>query len=295
MSQPIHHLVDVNDLHISVYEWNPETRGQQSTLVLVHATGFHARCWDQVIKQLPQQHIIAVDQRAHGLSSNSSFDSWHDFGEDLAAALDAMGIKSAFGVGHSMGGHAATMAAALKPDLFAGLMLIDAVIMSKDLYSFWDASVLDGEPNHPAVKRRNDFASVDEAIARYRERDPYAIFDPQALDDYFRFGLHDADEEGLLLACPPMLEARIYDSALSNGAIYDAVHSLQIPVTVVRGMQPPTMEALMKDFRYSPTWPELAGEFVNGRDILLEDLTHFMPMQAPKRVAELIVECSAGM
>lgn len=293
MSQPIHHLIDINNLQISAYEWNPECRRQQPTLVLVHATGFHARCWDQVIKQLPDWHIIAVDQRAHGLSSNTSFDSWNDFGEDLAAALEAMGVENAFGVGHSMGGHAATMAASLKPGLFAGLMLIDPVVMSKEFYDFWDASVLEGEPNHPAVKRRNDFTSVEEAIERYRDRHPYAIFDPQALDDYFRFGLHDA-EEGLLLACPPMLEARVYDSALSNAAIYDAVHSIQQPVTVVRAMQPPNMEALMKDFRYSPTWPELAGEFANGRDILLQDLTHFMPMQAPKRVAELIVECCAG-
>ena len=44
------------------------------------------------------------------------------------------------------------------------------------------------------------------------------------------------------------------------------------------------------DFASSPTPPELAGRFANGTDILVEDLTHFMPMQEPKRIAQLIVE-----
>jgi len=38
----------------------------------------------------------------------------------------------------------------------------------------------------------------------------------------------------------------------------------------------------------SPTDQELAGEFPLGRDILLPDLSHYIPMEAPELVAEQI-------
>ena len=65
---------------------------------MVHATGFHGRVWDQVIHHLPGRHVIAVEQRGHGRSSGTGFDSWADFGRDQAA--HGGGVGSARRGGH---------------------------------------------------------------------------------------------------------------------------------------------------------------------------------------------------
>jgi len=41
-------------------------------------------------------------------------------------------------------------------------------------------------------------------------------------------------------------------------------------------------------FSTSPTWPGLAAEFPNGREIHFPDKTHFLPMEIPDEVAALI-------
>jgi pimeloyl-ACP methyl ester carboxylesterase len=89
-----------------------------------------------------------------------------------------------------------------------------------------------------------------------------------------------------ILACPPEIEARVYMAARSNGGVYDSARQLQIPVTIVRGRRPPP--GTLGDFSTSPTWPELANEFPNGMDIHWNDCTHFIPMQRPDDVIELI-------
>jgi hypothetical protein len=44
------------------------------------------------------------------------------------------------------------------------------------------------------------------------------------------------------------------------------------------------------DFSISPTWPGLVTQFQNGREFHLADCTHFIPMQMPDRVVEVIQE-----
>ena len=49
------------------------------TLLLVHATGFHARCWDQVIAHLPSDwNIVSVDMRGHGDPEKRGLTSGHN-------------------------------------------------------------------------------------------------------------------------------------------------------------------------------------------------------------------------
>lgn len=288
MSQPRTHTVAANGFQFSVHEWGENLRGQQPTLVLVHATGFHGRCWDQVIADVGERHIIAVDQRGHGGSSKDLFNNWSEFGEDLIALLRAMDLSGVEAVGHSMGGHASVAAAAVAPELFSKLLLIDPVILDPSFYDLWDEKVLEGEPMHPAARRRSEFDSREDMYERYRERLPFSLFTDAAMKDYCEHGLVE-DGDGVKLACPPAFEARIYDTASSNRAILERAKEVQIPVTVARSMQLKKPEDIM-DFRFSPTWPKLPEQFPRGRDVLLEHLTHFMPMQDPEKVAQLIRE-----
>jgi len=53
-------------------------------------------------------------------------------------------------------------------------------------------------------------------------------------------------------------------------------------------------EHAIMDFSLSPTWPEVAARFPNGKDVYLPELTHFMPMVDPSRVAGYIAEGAAS-
>src|SRR5215470_4368641 len=117
---PVDTRIQVNGVEITLWEWP----GEDPPVLFCHATGFHARCWDQVIAHLPNRHCFALDLRGHGRSSKPAAPyQWKNFGRDVKEVAAHLGLSGAIGVGHSMGGHAVTLAAALSPTAFAKLLL----------------------------------------------------------------------------------------------------------------------------------------------------------------------------
>jgi len=290
MPRPLERRVRLNGVELTFFEWRAELRDGEPTLLFAHATGFHARVWDQVIAHLGDRHVISVDQRGHGRSEKTEITHWQVFGQDLAALVRELDLRDVIGVGHSMGGHAMAEAAAACPDRFRRLVLIDPVIASPEDYGRggWKISSLDGQ-KHPTAKRKNRFGSPDEMIARFADREPYVVFDRAALRDYCRYGLLPADDgAGYVLACPPDVEASVYMTSHSNPGVYQSVRALEIPVLILRAKQPPADRTVM-DFSSSPTWPGLVHEFHKGREVHLADRTHFLPMEIPQQVAALIL------
>ncbi len=288
--EPVLHRLELGDCELAYYERQPELKGRGPTLLFVHATGFHARIWDQIIARLPRVHSIALDQRGHGRSQSRSIEHWRVMGEDQAALVRALDLTEIVGVGHSMGGHAMIDAAAACGERFRRLILIDPVVASPESYrgdgTPW--RLAEGEM-HPAAKRRNRFASVNEMMGRLRQRSSFPRFDPQIFRDYCTHGLRPADDgDGFVLACPPEVEASVYMSSRTNGGVYDSARSLRIPVLVLRAQEPKEDLTGPMVFSTSPTWPGLAAEFPRGREIHFPDHTHFLPMEIPDEVSALI-------
>src|SRR3546814_17271416 len=88
--------------------------------------------------------------------------------------------------------------------------------------------------------------------ARFADRPPYANWDPRVLADYCTYGLLPAAEgEGFELACPPALEASVYQNALRTNP-HEWLHYLSVPSTLIRA---PTGErGGAPDFSLSTTW-----------------------------------------
>jgi len=142
---------------------------------------------------------------------------------------------------------------------------------------------------HPTAKRKNHWTSPDEMFERFHDRPPFSTFERAVLRDYCKFGmLPAANGRGFVLACPPEFEAAVYMASASNGGVYDSVRTVDVPVKVLRAMEPPPDRSPM-DFRYSPTWPGLAAEFKHGRELYLPDRTHFLPMEDTAFVARHIL------
>lgn len=280
------HWVEVNGVNLCWFEWGKQHRNA-GTILLVHATGFHARCWDQTIAHLPDRHVIALDMRGHGRSDKTPPYGWDTFGADLCAFVEALGLTRVVGAGHSMGGHSLTQAAAVTPARFDALVLVDPVILSPKAYTEFSGG---GEPqDHPVSRRRNHFDSVQAMIDNLAGRGSFAMWEPAVLEDYCRYGLlPNPDGAGFILACPPIVEATVYTGSAGTN-ILDLIGQVPVPVTVLRAQPRDPIHPVM-DFSKSPTWPELAAHFSSGLDVYLPALTHFIPMQAPRVVAEHILK-----
>ncbi len=284
---PNERTLKLREIDMAYAEWRPELRGQGPTLLCVHATGFHRRLWDEIAEALTEFHLIAVDQRGHGLSSGAPVSHWRVFGEDLAQFIEAMDLGQIVGVGHSMGGHALVDAAAKLQDRFERLVLIDPTVAAPEDYAGGGRMPFNKDNPHPAIKRKNDFASADEMIDRFRDRSPYSLFTPETLRNYCVFGLTPAEDGGgYRLACTPAMEASVYMTSRTNGDVYKSVRAITLPVLIVRAKQADDPNTW--DFTASPTWPGLAGEFRNARDLYMPERTHFVGMEVPHEVAQLI-------
>jgi pimeloyl-ACP methyl ester carboxylesterase len=276
---PLERRVAVNGVELAVYEWP----GDGPPVLFAHANSFHGRCWGPVAARLPGRRRVAFDLRGHGGSDKPAPPySWPDFAADLVALARALDIAGAVGVGHSLGGYAAALAAASAPEHFRALLLIDPVILPPELYGARIPGV------HGAARRRNHWPSPGAFYERLHARHPFSRWEPAALHAYCDHGLvRNPSGHDYVLACPPAVEADIYHASTEH-AIFDAIATVRLPVTVVRG-HPHALNPA-EDFAASPTWPGLAGAFPNGRDLHLADHTHFIPMEDSALVARLIEE-----
>jgi pimeloyl-ACP methyl ester carboxylesterase len=268
----------VDGLRIAVWQWP----GENPPLLFAHATGFHARCWDQVIREFPGRRAVAIDLRGHGRSDKPEPPyHWRWFARDVAAVAEQLDLSGAIGIGHSMGGHSIVEAAAMRPAAFSSLLLVDPTIFEAVYYGMptrHDASFIG--------RRRNQWKSWEEMFERFRNRPPFAQWRTEVLRDYCEFGVLPRGEE-YVLACPPQVEASIYAASNEPEAnLYALIPGIRQPVTVIRGGHPWSLDSF--DLTASPTALGLAAQFPHGRDVLLEGRSHYIPMETPEIVAREI-------
>ena len=281
MPEPQLHTARVNDAELAYYEWG-QLSVDQPSLFFVHATGFHGRVWDQVIEAFPQHHVISMEQRGHGRSSALPVTHWATFGQDQSSLVAHLGLQNLIGVGHSMGAHGLVDCAA-SSRAFTRLLLLDPTIAEPSAYANAEPPDLLGTL-HPAAKRRARFSSPEVMVEQLRSKASFPLFAPRILRDYCHYGLTATNKGDFELLCKPEVEAQVYMTSRTNGAIYQAVRQLDIPIHIMRAKLPAADAA--HDFSSSPTWPGLVHEFANATEVHLEKCSHFIPMQAPQLVIQ---------
>ncbi len=286
--EPTEKQFQQGDTNLCYFEWGSP---DDQTILMVHATGFHARCWDKTIAALPSDyHIIAVDQIGHGRSGKpDSLSDWSLMGNAVGALVAGLDCKDLIGVGHSMGAHALVQAADVMPERFERLVLVDPTITEPEIYRN-PPDPKDIDPNqNPVSRRRNSWESPEAMFAAFKDRHPFSLWQPDVLMDYCQYGLLRADDEnGFMLACPPYLEASVYEGFRSLDP-YPLVKNIRLPVAILRAQMAGDDVTAVRDFANSPTWPGLADIFSNARELHIPELSHFMPMQDPKQIARHII------
>jgi pimeloyl-ACP methyl ester carboxylesterase len=252
------------------------------TLVVSHATGFHAHCYRPLATALGDRfHCVGLDYRGHGETSapDGWTVDWRGFGDDALAVARSIG-GGLVGFGHSMGGAALLMAAHRDPGLFDRLVLFEPIANPPvDRPTDMDA--------HPIVvgarRRRRVFRSFDEAYENYATKAPLSVMTHEALRQYVDHGFREiVDADGnpaVELRCDPEIEAGIFMQGRSNG-VWDLLGDITTPCLVLGGH--------VADMQPSAMGEPIAHELANGRYRLLDHQSHLGPFSHPNEIAEIV-------
>jgi pimeloyl-ACP methyl ester carboxylesterase len=275
------HLVGSSDgVQVPVHDLG----GSGPPLLLCHATGFHGLVWGPFAARLAQRfRVWSLDFRGHGDASPPPRlpVDWRGVGDDVLAVVDDLGLDRPYGFGHSMGGAALVLAEAARPGTFRGLALFEPIVFPAE----GPPGGGGGSLSEGARRRREVFASRDEAFANFASKPPLSAFVPEALRAYVDHGLADRPEGGVALKCRPEVEAGVYEGAPAHPG-WTRLPSVACPATVMAGEHSGAVP-LELPRRQAERLPAGRLEVVLG-------VGHFGPMEAPPAVARAVAAALLG-
>jgi len=263
-------------------------------IVFLHATGFNARTYSSLLGPLGERfHVLAVDMRGHGLTQlpaqTFGYGSWNRQRDDIIELIDGHIRAPVTMAGHSMGATVALLVAGKRPDLVRGVAMLDPVLMSPAMYGF---AQLPGAPlwwsvSFPiargAARRRDNFATKEDAIAALTGRGVFKSFSPAQLADYVEDGFRETTE-GARLTCTPAYEARTFSAQRIDP--WSALAKAPAPVVCLRADRHSTTPQAAAD--------RLCDIRPDARVAIVEGASHMLPLERPDR-ARAAIETAALM
>jgi pimeloyl-ACP methyl ester carboxylesterase len=267
-------------------------------IVFSHANGFPGGTYRSLFALWREAgfEVHAIDRFGHDprfpVTSN-----WPHLRDELIHFIDHDVGQPAFFVGHSLGGYISVLAAARRPDLAQGVVLLDSPILSG-----WKARALQvakaagiGErlsPGHVSKRRRQHWPSAEAAFAHFAAKPAFARWAPGVLRDYIASGTEPHDAQGTpqqRLRFDRMVETAIYNSLPHHIARVLRAHPLQCPVAFVKGSESTEVRRVGL---------AATSRLTHGRISTL-DGTHLYPMERPRETATEVVRwieafCAAG-
>jgi pimeloyl-ACP methyl ester carboxylesterase len=264
--------------------------GTGSPVLLSHATGFHAHCWEPVAHSLnSQHHVVGLDHRGYGDAEtvDPATMTWDQYGLDALAAarhLYAQHNEPIVGIGHSMGGASLLMAAHGEPHLFKALFVFEPIVFPPP-----DPDA--GErPESPlpagARKRRSRFPTFEAAIENFAAKPPMAAFNAVAREAYVRHGFKPTTDGDIELKCLPEHEARTYETGGSSGA-WNSLPAITTPVWVLSGAIAP--------FQPSTFAITVAEKIPASTYVRWDEVGHFGPLEKPELISQYVATVMATL
>lgn len=255
------------------------------TINFAHANGFPAGSYKTLLNYLPSNiNVIALEQYGHNDKSPVNH-NWHAQVEELITFVESQQIDGnrVIAVGHSFGGVISFIACCQRPDLFSGLIMLDAPVLSGAsalaLGLLKKTRWIDKfSPAGKAKRRRTQWplnADIQQAFSR---RSLFKDFDERCLNDYIKFGIVQKNNKQELVF-NANVEANIYRNLPSNLSTFK--NKLSVPAILVYG-------------RTTNVFPHhIFRRFIKlNRHIILKKVEggHMFPMEYPEETAKLISE-----
>ena len=284
-----------DDGDISICHWSADRPAHRSALqsasgkpVLhwAHANGFNAQTYDPLLAPLADDFdVYAADARGHGLSTLAAdpaqYPGWTQYRNDLIGVVEHLCDKAGGKIwlgGHSMGGCASVMAASIRPDLVAGLVLADPVIVPRSARVLARMMFRNQGGFALAVnagKRRADWPDAETVKKAYTGRGAFRTWQDGFLEAYVDGGVRPLNGDGentVTLACAPAWEAANFNDQRHNST--GPARRLKVPFTLMVAESGSTTRAV-PSFRMARAPKKI--EVIAGS-------SHFLPMEFPDRV-----------
>src|SRR6478736_4173990 len=217
------------------------------------------------------RRCFGLDFRGHGASQQAHERIAVDrrwFTAELLAAVDAIGDGPAFAAGHSLGAATLLRTEQQRPGTLKACWAFEPVLVPDT----WDAKPPPSNLIEMSRRRRLVFASVQEAVERFRSKPPFANCEPEAVWAYVELGTAPQADGTVKLTCSGETEARIYEA--NEQLDFSQFAAIACPVVVAAGA------AVAMGNELPPMVAPLVAEALgDGRLQILQGVTHFAPME----------------
>jgi pimeloyl-ACP methyl ester carboxylesterase len=280
--------VTAHGLRLAVHEWGA---ADAPPLVLAHGGFDFARTFDVFAPLLADAgwRVVAWDQRGHGDSEHAPLYSWEADLRDLAAVLDSVSRDPLPVVGHSKGGAVSVQFAAVLPHRIAKLVNLDGLPATRRMPDVPDherTKLLAGELTawldfrRSTGDRRRKPGTLDELASRR------ARMNSRLSHEWLRYLVSVGarrDDDGWRWKIDPSLRLGGFGPWRPEWAMA-RLPGLGMPLLAVLGMQPEMMGW--------GTQPEDVESHLPpaGRLEVLDDLGHFVHIEQPRRVADMVLD-----
>lgn len=162
-------------------------RGRRG-LVFVHGGGAHAHWWTHVAARFaPTFRVLAIDLSGHGDSGHRDAYDLEQWTREVMAVTDDGGIAGPpVVIGHSMGGFVTIATAALHSERLTGVVVCDSPVTEPD-------PEVESYRLKEAFGNPRTYASVDEAVTRFRTVPPQEHYLDYVMDHVGRRSLKPVD------------------------------------------------------------------------------------------------------
>ena len=254
-------------------------------IVFSHANGFPAGTYRVLFEAWRRAgHAVHAIERFGQDPAYPVTGNWPHLRDQLTAFIEAEVGGPAFLVGHSLGGFVSVLAAARRPELASGVLLLDSPLIDG-----WRAHALRMAKStglmqrsgqvRAALRRRHAWPSRAAVHEHLAAKGAFAHWDARVLDDYVDSGfLHRGGQT--VLAIERELEARIYGTLPHHVGTVLRRHPLRCPLAFVGGLQ--SVEARQAGMAATR---RLAGDL-----FAWTEGSHLFPMEHPDTAAALVLE-----
>lgn len=267
--------------------WSTRTNSDFPHLHFAHATGFSALTYLDLFRRLnDRMNIDAWDMRGHGinraLATDVLYGGWETYYRDLCSFL-ATHHKPVWLAGHSIGATVSLAAARRYPEKVHGLILCDPVILplkQRAMLQFakWVGRSQSFGLAKGAKLRRHRFASQDEAWQNFRNKKAFGSWPDQWLRNYVASAFHEAST-GIEISCPPDWESLTFGH--TEVSPWRHIEDIGKPIIVLAGESGSTFP--------SSEHRRFIDRVKHSEIRVLPGTTHFLPMEKPELVAEVIL------